>query len=41
MAPTHYFEARAVIEAVHDGCFIANSVACAVRTEPELVVGST
>jgi organic hydroperoxide reductase OsmC/OhrA len=30
-------EARALVDAAHEGCFIANSVACAVRTEPEIV----
>ena len=32
-------KARALVEAAHDGCFIANSVACAVRVEAELVIG--
>jgi organic hydroperoxide reductase OsmC/OhrA len=32
-------KARDLVEAAHAGCFIANSVACAVRTEPELVAG--
>ena len=30
-------KARSLVEAAHDGCFIANSVACTVRTEPEIV----
>ena len=30
--------ARELVEKAHDGCFIANSVACAVRIEPEIVV---
>jgi organic hydroperoxide reductase OsmC/OhrA len=29
--------ARALVEKAHDGCFIANSVTCAVRVEPEIV----
>ena len=29
--------ARALVDSAHDGCFIANSVACTVRTEPEIV----
>ena len=32
-------KARALVETAHEGCFIANSVACAVRAEPEIVVG--
>jgi len=32
-------KARSLVEAAHDGCFIANSVACAVRLEPEIVSG--
>jgi organic hydroperoxide reductase OsmC/OhrA len=32
-------KARALVEAAHEGCFIANSVACAVRAEPEIVTG--
>jgi len=41
LAPgTDEAKARALVEAAHDGCFIANSVACTVRTEAELVVGS-
>jgi organic hydroperoxide reductase OsmC/OhrA len=32
-------KARALVEAAHDACFIANSVACAVEVEPEIVVG--
>ena len=31
-------KARALVEAAHDACFIANSVSCAVRVEPEVVV---
>lgn len=31
--------ARALVESAHDGCFIANSVACAVRIEPEITSG--
>ena len=30
-------KARALVESAHEGCFIANSVACAVRAEPEIV----
>jgi organic hydroperoxide reductase OsmC/OhrA len=30
--------ARDLVEAAHEGCFIANSVACAVRTEPEVLI---
>ena len=30
-------KARALVESAHGGCFIANSVACAVRIEPEIV----
>ena len=30
--------ARGLVDKAHDGCFIANSVACAVRMEPEIVV---
>ena len=29
---------RGLVDKAHDGCFIANSVACAVRIEPEIVV---
>jgi organic hydroperoxide reductase OsmC/OhrA len=32
-------KARALVEAAHDGCFIANSVACAVLVEAELGTG--
>jgi len=32
-------KARSLVEAAHDACFIANSVACAVTVEPEIVVG--
>ena len=32
--------ARGLVDKAHDGCFIANSVACAVRTEPEIVAES-
>jgi organic hydroperoxide reductase OsmC/OhrA len=28
--------ARALVERAHDGCFIGNSLACAVRLEPEI-----
>src|SRR4029453_7052829 len=28
---------RALVDAAHEGCFIANSVPCAVRAEPEIV----
>jgi organic hydroperoxide reductase OsmC/OhrA len=31
-------KARGLVDKAHDGCFIANSVACAVRIEPEIVV---
>jgi organic hydroperoxide reductase OsmC/OhrA len=30
--------ARSLVDKAHDGCFIANSVACAVRIEPQIVV---
>ena len=30
-------KARALVDAAHEGCFIANSVACTVRAEPEIV----
>jgi organic hydroperoxide reductase OsmC/OhrA len=30
-------KARSLVEAAHDGCFIANSVACTVRTEAEIL----
>jgi organic hydroperoxide reductase OsmC/OhrA len=30
-------KARALVDSAHDGCFIANSVACPVRAEPEIV----
>ena len=33
-------KARALVDAAHDGCFIANSVACTVRAEPEIVVAA-
>jgi organic hydroperoxide reductase OsmC/OhrA len=29
--------ARALADAAHEGCFVANSVACEVRLEPEIV----
>jgi peroxiredoxin-like protein len=32
-------KARELVEAAHQGCFIANSISCAVRIEPELVHG--
>jgi organic hydroperoxide reductase OsmC/OhrA len=31
---------RHLVEAAHEVCFIANSVACEVRLEPEIVTGS-
>jgi len=30
-------KARALVDSAHDGCFIANSVSCTVRAEPEIV----
>jgi organic hydroperoxide reductase OsmC/OhrA len=30
--------ARGLVEKAHDGCFLANSVTCTVRIEPEIVV---
>jgi organic hydroperoxide reductase OsmC/OhrA len=33
-------KALTLVETAHEGCFIANSVACAVRTEPEIVVAA-
>src|SRR6266542_710248 len=30
-------KARSLVEAAHDGCFIANSVACTVRMEAEIL----
>jgi organic hydroperoxide reductase OsmC/OhrA len=33
-------KARSLVEAAHDGCFIANSVACTVRTEAEILRSS-
>lgn len=33
-------KARSLVESAHDGCFIANSVACVVRAEPEILRGS-
>jgi peroxiredoxin-like protein len=33
-------KARALVDAAHDGCFIANSVACAVQIEAEVAVGA-
>jgi len=30
-------KARSLVEAAHDGCFIANSVACPVRSEAEIL----
>ena len=30
-------KARAMVESAHQGCFIANSVACAVRADAEIV----
>ncbi len=38
-AGTDESKARSLVESAHEGCFIANSVACAVRTEAEIVVG--
>ena len=32
-------KARALVESAHEGCFIANSVACAVSAEAEIVTG--
>jgi len=29
--------ARTLVERAHEGCFIGNSIACAVRIEPEIV----
>src|SRR5262245_53335371 len=29
--------ARALVERAHEGCFIGNSISCAVRIEPEIV----
>ena len=29
-------QARSLVTTAHDGCFVANSVACAVRIEPEV-----
>lgn len=33
-------KARSLVERAHDGCFIANSVSCAVRIDPEIRKGS-
>ena len=33
-------KARALVEAAHQACFIANSVSCTVRVEAEVVVGA-
>ncbi len=30
-------KARSLVEAAHDGCFIANSVACVVQAAPEIL----
>ena len=30
-------KARSLVDSAHDGCFIANSVSCAVRAEAEIV----
>jgi len=30
-------KARSLVDSAHDGCFIANSVACPVRTEAQIV----
>lgn len=41
LAPgTDEAKARALVDAAHDGCFIANSVACEVKVEAELAVAS-
>ncbi len=32
-------KARGLVESAHQACFVANSVACAVEVEPEVVVG--
>jgi organic hydroperoxide reductase OsmC/OhrA len=34
-------KARELVELAHEGCFIANSVACAIHAEPEIVVASS
>jgi peroxiredoxin-like protein len=34
-------QARVLVDKAHDGCFIANSVSCAVRIEPEIVVAGS
>jgi len=39
-AATDEAKARALVESAHDGCFIANSVACDVRVEAEILHGS-
>ena len=36
-APADESKALALVDAAHEGCFIANSVACVVRAEPEIV----
>jgi organic hydroperoxide reductase OsmC/OhrA len=33
-------KALALVHRAHENCFIANSVACAVRSEPEIVTGA-
>ena len=37
-AGTDEVKARALVETAHDGCFIANSVTCAVRVEATVTV---
>ena len=32
-------KARSLVDTAHEGCFVASSVACAVRLEPEIVAG--
>ncbi len=39
-AATDEAKARSLVESAHDGCFIANSVACAVRVEAEIIRSS-
>jgi organic hydroperoxide reductase OsmC/OhrA len=38
-AGTDEGKASALVEKAHDGCFIANSVTCAVRVEAQIVIG--
>lgn len=40
-ADTDPAKARELVEAAHDGCFIANSVACAVRVEPTITLAAS